>query len=63
MITAPESGFEQDEGTVHLRMTNLIFDDYLMDESMDRTHILTNSFIKNILNLKIFSILIFSFMI
>uniref|UniRef100_A0A7S3JNZ0 Aminotransferase class I/classII large domain-containing protein n=1 Tax=Euplotes harpa TaxID=151035 RepID=A0A7S3JNZ0_9SPIT len=40
MITVPGSGFGQDEGTNHLRMTNLIFDDDLMDESMDRMHIM-----------------------
>ena len=39
IITVPGSGFGQDEGTAHLRMTNLIFDDDLMNESMDRMHI------------------------
>lgn len=38
MITVPGSGFGQEEGTAHIRMTNLIFDDDLMDESMDRMH-------------------------
>lgn len=39
MITVPGSGFGQKEGTAHIRMTNLIYDDDLMDESMDRMHI------------------------
>jgi aspartate/methionine/tyrosine aminotransferase len=38
MITVPGSGFGQKEGTAHIRMTNLIFNDDLMDESMDRMH-------------------------
>lgn len=40
MITVPGSGFGQREGTAHIRMTNLIFDDDLMEESMDRMHIM-----------------------
>ena len=42
MITVPGSGFGQDEGTAHLRMTNLIYDNDLMDESMDRMHTISN---------------------
>jgi aspartate/methionine/tyrosine aminotransferase len=38
MITVPGSGFGQEEGTAHIRMTNLIFNDDVMDESMDRMH-------------------------
>lgn len=38
MITVPGSGFGQEEGTAHIRMTNLIYDDDVMDESMDRMH-------------------------
>lgn len=38
MITVPGSGFGQEEGTAHIRMTNLIYNDDVMDESMDRMH-------------------------
>ena len=38
MITVPGSGFGQAEGTAHIRMTNLIYNDDVMDESMDRMH-------------------------
>lgn len=40
MVTVPGSGFGQEPGTAHIRMTNLIFDDDVMDESMDRMHIM-----------------------
>ncbi len=38
MITVPGSGFGQEEGTAHIRMTNLIYNDDVMTESMDRMH-------------------------
>jgi alanine transaminase len=40
MITVPGSGFGQAAGTSHIRMTNLIYNDDVMDESMDRMHIM-----------------------
>lgn len=40
MVTVPGSGFGQKEGEAHIRMTNLIFDEDLMEESMDRMHIM-----------------------
>lgn len=38
MITVPGSGFGQAKGTAHIRMTNLIYNDRVMDESMERMH-------------------------